>query len=132
LLENANQQTDLFINRNPRRERWIDTNAGIKGLKYAYVIYVHDARVELYIDNGERSWNKKTFNFFFNNKEEIEEKFGEVLDWQLKEDQRYSRIFYLISGYGLKDEDYWSELQDLMIEAMIRLEKAFRPFIDNM
>jgi hypothetical protein len=50
----------------------------------------------------------------------------------LKEDQRYSRIFYLISGYGLKDEDYWSELQDLMIEAMIRLEKAFRPFIDNM
>jgi hypothetical protein len=52
LLEKANQQTNLYKDRNPRRERWIETTAGIKGLKYAYVIYVHYARVELYIDNG--------------------------------------------------------------------------------
>ena len=83
-------------------------------------------RWSLYIDRGEADWNKKVFNTFLQNKAEIEASFGEPLDWQLLPDKRASRIRYVISGYGLKDKDQWDELQGQLVDAMIRLEKAFR------
>jgi len=52
------------------------------------------------------------FNTFLQHKSEIEQIFGEPLDWQLLPDKRASRIRYLISGYGLIDQDHWDELQD--------------------
>jgi len=61
---------------------------------------------------GRQSGNKMVFNTFLQHKSEIEQIFGEPLDWQLLPDKRASRIRYLISGYGLIDQDHWDELQD--------------------
>jgi len=91
---------------------------------------MNDAQVELYIDRGEVEWNRMVFNTFLQHKVEIEDLFGGPLDWQLLPDKRAIRIRYLISGYGLIDQDHWDELQDKMIESMIRMDKAFRPFIN--
>ncbi len=55
--------------------------------------------------------------------------FGEPLDWQLLPDKRASRIRFVVSNYGLEDQDHWDELQDQLIESMIKLEKAFRNYI---
>ncbi|MEW6180950.1 MAG: DUF4268 domain-containing protein [Chloroflexota bacterium] len=60
---------------------------------------------------------------------EIEDRFGGPLDWQLLLDKRASRIRFVIPDYGLKDRDHRDELQERLIEAMIRLDEAFKPFI---
>jgi hypothetical protein len=69
------------------------------------------------------------FNTFLQHKVEIEELFGGPLDWQLLPDKRASRIRFVISSFGLIDQDHWDELQDKLIDMMIRLEKAFKPYI---
>ena len=70
--------------------------------------------------------NKNTFYAFAQRKTKIEQIFGEPLDCQLLPEKRASRIRYVISSYGLNEQDHWNELQVMLIDAMIRLEEAFR------
>lgn len=89
------------------------------------------ARVELYIDTPDTDRNKAIFDFLAQRKAAIEQVFGEPLTWQRLEGKRASRICYYIRNHGcLRDYDRWHELQQSMIGAMIRLEKALRPHLD--
>ncbi|GAP21874.1 DUF4268 domain-containing protein [Leptolinea tardivitalis] len=126
LLEKAKAKTKLHAKVSPGIENWISAGAGKSGLGFNYVVRMDDAQVELYIDKGEAEWNKKVFNTFLQQKVEIEGLFGDPLDWQLLPDRRASRVRYVISGIGLKNEDQWDELQGKLVDAMIRLERAFR------
>ncbi len=132
LLEKAKAKTKLHAKVSPGIENWISAGAGKSGLGFNYVVRMDDAQVELYIDKGEAEWNKMVFNTFLQHKTEIEQIFGEPLDWQLLPDKRASRIRYLISGYGLKDEDQWDELQGKLVDAMIRLERAYSTYIHQL
>ena len=38
----------------------------------------------------------------------------------------------MIYDYGLKDQVYWSQLQELLIDRMIRLQHSFQPLIAQM
>jgi hypothetical protein len=129
LLEKSRKRTNLHAKVKPGKENWISAGAGKSGLDFNYVVRMDDAQVELYIDRGDSEWNKKVFNALIQHKLEIEDLFGSPLDWQLLPDKRASRIRNVIPDYGLKDQDHWDELQERLIEAMVRLEKVFRPFI---
>ena len=131
LLEKAKTKTKLHAKVSPGIENWVSAGAGKSGLGFNYVVRMEDAQVELYIDRGEAEWNKMVFNAFLQHKVEIEELFGGPLDWQLLPKKRASRIRFVISSYGLKDQAYWDELQEQLIESMIRMEKAFRSFING-
>ncbi len=129
LLEKAKAKTKLHAKVSPGIENWVSAGAGKSGLGFNYVVRMNDAQVELYIDRGEAEWNKMVFNTFLQHKVEIEELFGGPLDWQLLPDKRASRISFVISSFGLIDQDHWDELQEQLIKSMIRMEKAFRPYI---
>ena len=63
----------------------------------------------------------------------MEREFGDSLDWQCEEWRRAARICYHIRGHGgLRDRDRWNELQDAMIDAMARFEKALGPFVEQL
>lgn len=129
LLEKAKNKTKIHAKVSPGKENWISAGAGKTGLYFNYVVCTEYSRVELYIDRGEAEWNKRVFINLLQRKVEIEEVFGNPLDWELLPNKRASCIRFVVSNYGLRDDDHWDELQDQMIDAMIRFEKAFRPFI---
>jgi len=134
LLELASQKTQLHAAISPGQHNWIGTSAGLPyGLGLNYCVRSHDARVELYIDDnrdeGER--NKKIFDGLEAKKEKIEEVFGEPLNWEALEGKRACRISKAIEGGGWQDEDSWPEVHEKMVDAMIRLEKAVRPYLKN-
>jgi len=129
LLEKAKAKTKLHAKVSPGIENWVSAGAGKSGLGFNYVVRMDDAQVELYIDRGDVEWNKMVFNTFMQHQTEIEQIFGEPLDWQLLPDKRASRIRFVISSYGLNDQEHWDELQYKLIDAMIRLERAFRKYI---
>jgi hypothetical protein len=59
--------------------------------------------------------------------------FGAKLTWERLEDKRGCRIAFTTAGGGYKsDESKWQEIQDSMIDAMTRLEKALMPHLTNM
>jgi hypothetical protein len=129
LLEKSREKTGLFSNVSPSKECWLTTGAGKSGLGYVYVILMDSARIELYIDTGDANKNKKIYDELHKKKQEIETDFGEELEWQRLDDKRASRIAKIVTSRGLKDIDDWPSIQDKMIDAMIRFEKALTKHI---
>lgn len=132
LLERAKKRTPLHSNISPSKDNWISTGAGKSGVTYNYVIRMGDAQVELYISSGDSEENKRIFDRLYESKVQVEQIFGAELDWQRLDEKRTSKIRYLLPGLGLQDEEKWPQLQDIMIEAMIRLNKALQPEIDRL
>ena len=133
LLERAKEETLLHANSSPsqRSEIWTRVKSG---LSLRYVIRQYGSGVELYIDRGRDadSENNEIFDTLEKAKGEIEEVFGEPLEWQRLEGQRSCRIGKQLSLGGYRDGEKWSEIQDTMIDAMIRLEAVLRPHIDRL
>ncbi len=129
LLEEAKTKSKLHANISPSQHGWLGTSAGTSGLLLAYVIQKHGAHVELYIDRGKDSEeeNKVIFDKLFESRDAIEEAFGGSLEWQRLEGKRACRIKKQITNGGYRDEAKWPEIQDAMIDAMIRFAKALKP-----
>ena len=131
LLEKAKDKTKLHAAISPKQYHWISAGAGKSGLSYNYYVKQTEGRVELYIDRlkDTESENKEIFFQLFKNKAEIKEIFGEPLLWERLDGKRASRISFVINKGGYRTEEKYDEAQDAMIDAMIRLEKSFRPYI---
>lgn len=131
LLVRSKGRTSLFEKSSPSYNHWLSIGAGTSGLIYAYVIRIEDAHVELYIDRPDKDWNKRAFHFILDHKNQIEGSFGANMDWQDLPEKRACRIRYLISDYGLQDTEHWPDLQDRMIDVMIKFQKVMQPTIDE-
>ena len=136
LLKSAKGKTDLHANISPQSSSYVSASAGKAGLYYQYDILMHAAKVELYIDFGNRyrRKNKRIFDDLFENKTKIEADFGAELEWQRLEDKRACRIMKTLEKDGgyREDKAEWPKIQDAMINSMIGLEKALRPYIDEL
>jgi hypothetical protein len=128
LLTFAKSRTPLHSNISPGEYPWIATGSGMRGLTWNYVIGMHDARVELYIDRGNAEENKAIIDRLIQVREDVEKVFGEALDWQRLEDKRSCRIKKesTLGGYR-NPEDEWPQIIGWMVDAMIRLEAALGP-----
>ena len=131
LLERMKMKSGLFANISPQSSIWISTGAGKYGLSYQFVIHKHDVQA-LFGINRAKEETKEIFESLAVHKEEINSKFMGELDWQPSPELKSSKIVNYINIGGYLDEEKWSQIQDGMIDAMIRLEKALRPYIDNL
>lgn len=129
LLSKAAAKTSLHANISPGEYHWLGTSSGIRGLNYNYVIRQDEGTVELYIDKGadEDETNKRIFDWLLGRKVQIEKSFEGELSWQRLDDKRSCRIAYTTTAGGWRsDESKWPEVQDAMIDAMVRLERAIK------
>jgi hypothetical protein len=130
LLDRVQKKKSLHAAISPKRGNWLIDSAGVRGLAYGYVVRKNDARVELYIDrDGDVKENKAIFDALAADKEAIEATFGELLEWQRKDNAVISKVQKRIDLGGYADESKWADVQELMIESMIRLDEAFKPYI---
>ncbi|MBI3615032.1 MAG: DUF4268 domain-containing protein [Candidatus Omnitrophica bacterium] len=134
LLERSKGKTKLFQNIKPGRNHWLATGAGRSGARFTYVILQDQGVVELYIDHGKGRGeeNKAVFDALFSERKVIEQEFGGAMDWERLDHRRGCRIAKRFMIGGLKDKRSWPTLQDAMIDAVVRLEKALRPRITGL
>jgi len=134
LLELTKDKTRLQANISPGPDSGLSASNGISGLQWVYSIHRYDAHVDLYIDtdqeNGER--NLEILERFLEHRNVIEEKFGGALEWQRLEGKRACRIKYEILSGGWEDEEEWPDVRNAMVDAMIRMEAAFRPHLEKL
>ena len=130
LLDRARERTSLHANISARQAASL--YATVKsGLFLQYTVRQHDSSVGLYIDRKNADENYDVFHALEIVKEEIEGAFGELLEWKPLDDRRLCRIVKPLSqgGYRNEEED-WEEIQEAMIDAMVRLNKALEPHIE--
>lgn len=136
LLKKSNKKTPLFskisATKAAAKEQFISKNAGITGVKYQYIILKNAARVQLSIESKYTDKNKRIFDILHESKARIERDFGERLVWERNNKLISSRIKKIFENRGLNDKHDWGKIQDEMISAMIRLERALSKHIQKM
>jgi hypothetical protein len=135
MLGLAKQKTKLHAHISPTQHNWLGTGAGKQGLAFNYALRKNEAQVELYIDRGKDRGeeNKAIFDKLFTHKAEIEKDFAQPLEWERLEGKRACRIRKRISAGGYRDdENKWPQIHEAMVDAMIRLEKALRPYVSKL
>lgn len=135
LVERSAKITKLHAHITPGEYSWIGTSSGVRGLNLNYVVTQDWRGAELYIDRGKDSEaeNKAIFDQLAAKSHEIEGAFGGPLSWEALEGKRACRIRIALANGGYQSpEGEWPELQDSIIRAMDRLEKALRPHLKQL
>jgi hypothetical protein len=131
LLEHAKTRTDLHAGRRPGKYGWIGGSTGRAGLSLIYSTRGSDSQVELYIDLGNEERNLAVYHHFEKNAAAINSAFGGNLDWQELPESRGCRIRHLVPGGWKSPKEEWQPIHQAMVDAMIRLDKAFRPYFST-
>lgn len=125
-LTASNQKTNLFSNNSPSKESWIGKGIGMSGGNMNLGVSGNYCRCEIYINKGTKELNKEIFDYLFDRKEKIEEIAERELTWERMDNNKTSRIKLELSGVSLFEEKDWNQMIDFLIDASIRMEKAFR------
>lgn len=131
LLKRSAGKTDLFSNVSPSRDGWIGAGCGISGLHYLFAIRQHLSSV-IFALEGNKDDNKARFNWLAQHKNRIESVMGEELKWERCGDLKKSIITLDIEGGYCSGREQWPEIQDKMINAMVKLEEAIKPLIPEL
>lgn len=118
--------SQLYQNISPGKESWISAGSGVRGLGFNFVSTKDYARVELYIDRGDKDENKAIFDALQNEAQPIQTDFGGSLTWERLDTKRACRVKHQKEA-NIFDQEQWPEMIKFMVDAMLRLEAAFRP-----
>ncbi len=134
LLGYAATKTDLHATRKPGKFNWIGGGIGRRGFGLNYSVREYESQVELYIDLGKgcEGENERAFGALKKEQTVAEAVFGGPLDWQDLRDSRACRICKVIPGGWRSAPETWSETHATMVDAMIRLDRALRPYVQGM
>ena len=84
----------------------------------------HKIRVGVWIPD-----NKKLFDDFYTNKEEIEKNCGFELNWDRLDNKKASLACTYVQGLDFEDHSNYPELINKAIDLVLVLRKAFVPFV---
>jgi hypothetical protein len=96
-------------------------------VSFNYIIRRADSRVEFHAELSERT--EILFHELQAQRADIEQAYGRPLHWQERRERKVLRVQEIIEGGFLSPEASWPSIQEKLIDAMIRLEKAFRPLL---
>jgi len=131
LLESAKARTNLHVNVKPGERPYIIARVK-RYLEFNYQVLNEEARVDLYINSGDKAKNKAIYDSLYAHKDQIQKAFGDELKWERLDGKDACRISKSLDVGSYKDQEKWQAIQKGMIDAMIRLERAMMPHIMEM
>lgn len=134
LLGYAKTKTPLHAGRSPTKDTWISGSSGRGGFNFTYVTRETDSQVEVWIalGPGRDDENMRAFNALKKLQAEIESDFGEKLEWQDLPNRAGCRIRKVLLGGYRSPQEEWPAIHQNLVDAMIRLQRAFSDRIRNL
>jgi Domain of unknown function (DUF4268) len=87
------------------------------------------SRVELFLCAPIAEVNKRRFEALLARKDEIEQRFGEPLLWEFKENRKQQYLRSCCPFGGLEEDSKWESIHKDLIDRLVRLENALRDII---
>jgi hypothetical protein len=126
LLPEMKAKTNLFSYSNSSKENWISWGVGLGNIYYALIVTGYNARVELWLEKPDISYNKQMFDNLHIRKDEIEGKFGSPLYWKRLDEQKRSIVGCQLDDVSVFNEDDWDKMIAFLVENAIKLDVAFK------
>lgn len=113
-------------------QSWYSFSSGISGIYYsASFAQAELVRAEIYIDQRDGQKNKQLFDWLENDKEVIENEFGDKLDWQRLDNRQACRIAIYRNGSIDLDAASLQEIRSWTIGQLLNLKKVFGKRLKN-
>lgn len=127
LIERANSKTDLLANRAPIDTAYLPAPIGRSGFSLYICLRKEDCSVECSMRLAkDKKITLKAFEALKERKQSIEEKFGDELIWDQEDDRIACSIFSWDEGGWRSPESEWPQIQDRLIDKLVRLNGAVR------
>jgi hypothetical protein len=131
LLEHAGERTKLHVGVKAGGHPWLGHRVG--AVSWVYGVRTNGTRVMLYIDRGadHGEENDAIYRSLLSHKDAIEHSFGGPLTWEAKENNRSRTICRDLEMGGWADVNTWPIAIETTVTAMIALEKALTPYLQE-
>ena len=128
--------TDWARRRKPSKKRWMIFKQR-QGVEFNVSFFKPDdrwrLRVEAYVDTKDAESTAKMYSALKSRSDEIEEAFGEPLEWSALEEKRASRVTcHFPKPMAIEEEDLWPEAQEWIVPTLGRLRAAIDPVLDDL
>lgn len=117
-------KTNIFQNISPTKDHWLNSTVG--GVKYTMVVTKSYCCVLIEFAKSNRDENKRLFDEVIKYKKQIEDDFGNQLNWDRLENKISSRITHNLTGVNIFNREDWNKITQFLVNNIIKLEKASR------
>jgi hypothetical protein len=106
--------------------------SGMSYIGYNSVATRNYIRIELYINSGEKDYNKELFDFLYFKKDAIEAQFGKTLIWERLDDKVTARVKYEMPDVSIFNEEDWDRMIAFMVDVVPKFEASFKKPIQEL
>lgn len=107
IIQEAFGEIGPFSNVNPTKENWVNGFVGISGVAITCVANYDRARVDLCLNDTEKSINKQRFDYLIAHKSEAETALGRPLIWNRSDETKVSYVSYALPDVSIASEIDW-------------------------
>ena len=126
LIDNLREQHRFTNARAGQPQNWYSFSSGTRGFTYGTSFAIGGrVRTELYIDLGDADANDSAFEALHAQREELENAFGEPLEWEALDGKRACRIAVYRDGSIEDSADSLEEYRLFAEDGLLRLKKTF-------
>lgn len=130
LLETfTNRGIKAYQNKNTSSDNWLDAGAGVSLCPWRLTRSSKKLRVALVLGTADRDTNEFLFSHIQDSQMQIENSFGESLNWQSSSKQKSRQIYVEKSIEDGLDIERWDEFIDWMAVHFEKLEKSLKPHL---
>ena len=122
-----------FPQRKAGSGNWFSYSSGHSGVTYNVTFAQGGlARTEVYIDGGNRDWNKELFDKIKDRQESIESELSDSLNWESLDNRRACRISVVRTGSIDDDSETLENVQNWMIKRLTTFRGVFGPHLEEL
>lgn len=124
LEELRTRNVSRFEKISPSIYHWLSCAAGVSGCLYQLIFLKNETRVELLLQRPTAVENKWMFDQLEQERQKVEGRFGNELNWQRLDSRKSSKISYSHAFDGF-DEDNWPEMIEWFCRHIVKLDESF-------
>lgn len=118
-----------FSNVNPSTSNWISGFFGVGGFNVRCTANYDCARVQICLEKSDKERNKEAFDFLYNRRLEIENRFGEPIKWERSDNYKSSFLTCELQGVCVANETDWIRMAKYHAESSKKLCDAVLPIL---
>ncbi len=88
-------------------------------------------RSEIYIDAGDKERNEDLFDYLFERKQELEDKFGQSFEWEKLETKRACRVAAYTDGSIDDESEQLENVEQWAVECLLKMKEIFPKVIQE-
>lgn len=118
-----------FSNVHASKQNWISGFFGVNGFNICCVANYDSARVELYMGNASKDYNKAAYDRLITHRSQIESVLGVSLIWNRGDDIKSCKVSYQIDSVSIENETDWLQMAKFHAEWSKKFYDVIVPYL---